>query len=105
MMHMLLRSTLCVGFLGMLFIGVELRAKPSELDPDQIPLCEYLGPVSALSGYGKNPNWVPIARTYAEQRADREGATHYILRSQRSIGSFNGEVTLDAYRCPTESPN
>jgi hypothetical protein len=104
MMRVGLRSTLCVGFLGMLFIGVELHAKPLELDPEKIPLCESLGPVSALSGYGKNPNWVPIALTYAEQRAARAGATHYIIRSKRSIGTFNGEVTLEAYRCPMDIP-
>lgn len=100
MLRVVLRSTLCVGSLGILFIGADLHAKPLELDPALIPQCESLGPITALSGYGKNPNWFPIARTYAEQRATREGATHYIIRSQRSIGTFNGEVTLDAYRCP-----
>jgi hypothetical protein len=103
-MRVFLRSALCVGFMAGLMIGVSLHAKPMEIDVDQSKVCEYLGSVSALSGYGKNPNWFPIARTYAEQRAAREGATHYIIRSKRSIGTFNGEVTLDAYRCPSVAP-
>ena len=103
-MRVLLRSTLSVASLGMLVTSVVLHAKPLELAPEQIPLCESLGPVSASSGYGKNPNWFSIALTYAEQRAAKAGATHYIIRSKRSIGTFNGEVTLDAYRCPIDIP-
>lgn len=77
----------------------DLSSKPLDLSSDDAARCESLGRVTGQSGYGKNPNWHAIARTYAELRAEKLGATHVIQRLQREIGTFNGEVTLEAFRC------
>ena len=62
--------------------------------------CRSLGSVVGQSGYGKNPGWQSIATYYALKRAEGLGATHTVLRSTRTIGVYNGEVTLEAFHCP-----
>ncbi|MEY4683657.1 MAG: hypothetical protein RLZ25_116 [Pseudomonadota bacterium] len=75
-------------------------AKLPDLPEEQAGRCRALGDVSASSGYGKNPNWQPIARTYAEKKAENLGATHVSSIQFIAGGSFNGEARLKAYACP-----
>ena len=85
--------------LGLTVATVTL-AKLPELPEADVARCRPLGDVSATSGYGKNPNWQPIARTYAEKKAESLGATHVSAIQFVSGGSFNGEARLKAYACP-----
>lgn len=87
-----------------LILGLSLAtatlAKLPELSEAEAPRCRPLGNVSATSGYGKNPNWQPIARTYAEKKAEALGATHVGSIQFIAGGSFNGEARLTVYACP-----
>lgn len=74
-------------------------ARPVEVKADEIRQCKSLGQVTGSSGCGKNPSWEPIAKTYAAIRAEKLGATHLVLVSKHQIGSFNGEVVLEAFNC------
>lgn len=74
-------------------------ARPTEVRADEVDQCTFLGKVTGTSGYGKNPNWEPIARTYAALKAEKLGASHLVIESKHQIGVFNGEVVLDAYDC------
>jgi hypothetical protein len=74
-------------------------ARPTEVRADEIGGCTFLGKVTGSSGYGKNPNWEPIAKTYAVLKAEKLGASHLVIVSKHQIGVFNGEVILDAYDC------
>ena len=76
------------------------QAKPEFVTESDIANCKYIANVEGSSGYGKNPRWEPIARTYAERKAEALGATHLVLTSYRARGSFNGEVDAKAYTCP-----
>lgn len=86
------------------YLGIQLCstgiARPIEISPDEVGECTLLGKVTGSSGYGKNPSWEPIAKTYAAIKAEKLGATHQVLVSKHQIGAFNGEVVLDAYDCP-----
>lgn len=96
-MRMLLPSILLMTGLA---IATSAIAKLPELPDAEASRCRPLGDVSASSGYGKNPNWQPIARTYAEKKAENLGATHVGAIQFIAGGSFNGEARLKAYACP-----
>ncbi len=74
--------------------------KLPEISDDDAAKCRFLGEVTASSGYGKNPNWQPIARTYAEKKAEALGATHTGPIQYKPGGSFNGEARTKAFSCP-----
>ncbi len=80
-------------------LSLNLYALPLEAASVDMSRCESLGPVTANSGYGKNPGWYEIAKRYAIKRAENLGATHVVIRSSRNIGTFNGEVTFEAFHC------
>jgi len=84
-------------------VGLQLlswvSARPAEVKADETSQCRFLGQVTGSSGYGKNPSWEPIAKTYGALRAEKLGATHVVVVSKHQIGSFNGEVLLDAFEC------
>lgn len=89
------------------FAGIQLCspviARPIEISPNEVGGCTLLGKVTGSSGYGKNPSWEPIAKTYAAIKAEKLGATHMAIVSKHQIGAFNGEVLIDAYDCPRKS--
>jgi hypothetical protein len=74
-------------------------AKPDEASFAQVQNCRLVENVSGSSGYGKNSGWQAIAKTRAERKAGELGATHIVWTGSRSIGSFNGEVSANAYYC------
>ena len=80
--------------------GGAALAKPPEISEADASRCQLLGEVVGNSGYGKNPNWKPIAKTYAENKAESLGATHLGPITYRAMGSFNGEARSKAYLCP-----
>jgi hypothetical protein len=96
-MRMLCHSLL---MLTGLILTTPALAKLPELPDPEAARCRPLGDVSASSGYGKNPNWKPIALTYAEIKAEKIGATHIGSIQFIAGGSFNGEAKLKAYACP-----
>jgi len=96
-MRLLFHACLFMAGLG---LGTSVIAKLLELPEAEASRCRPLGDVSANSGYGKNPNWQPIARTYAEKKAESLGATHINSIQFISGGSFNGEARLKAFACP-----
>lgn len=75
------------------------NAKPDEATFSQVQNCRLVENVSGSSGYGKNSGWQAIAKTRAERKAGELGATHIVWTGSRSIGSFNGEVSANAYYC------
>lgn len=83
-------------------LWIPVIGRPIEVRADEIARCSALGNVTGASGYGKNPGWEPIAKTYAAIKAEKLGATHLVLVSKHQIGVFNGEVVLDAYDCHTK---
>lgn len=86
-----------------LLMGLLMRdalSKPLEISEEEANRCKLLGDVVGNSGYGKNPNWKPIAKTYAENKAESLGATHTGPITYRALGSFNGEARTKAYACP-----
>jgi hypothetical protein len=83
-----------------LALATSVVAKLPELPEAEASRCRPLGEVSASSGYGKNPSWQPIARTYAEKKAESLGATHVSSIQFIAGGSFNGEARLKAFACP-----
>lgn len=84
---------------GLTYVTAAVAKLPEVSDAD-VGRCHLLGDVSASSGYGKNPNWRPIARTYAEKKASGLGATHVSSIQFIAGGTFNGEARLKAYACP-----
>ena len=86
-------------------VSLMVNARPIESDVSNLGNCTFLGSTTGRSGYGKNPNWESIAKTYAINRAKDLGATHVAMKSKLAIGVFNGEMTLDAYRCPPGVPS
>jgi hypothetical protein len=84
---------------GLIFSPLTLARLP-EINEAESATCRPLGEVTASSGYGKNPNWQAIARTYAEKKAEGLGATHLGPIQYKPGGSFNGEVKTKAYSCP-----
>ena len=92
-------SHICLCVLVCIQAGSSVIARPLELRADEIGKCTLLDKVTASSGYGKNPGWEPIAKTYAAIKAEKLGATHLVMVSKHQIGIFNGEVVLDAYDC------
>ena len=74
-------------------------AKPDEASFAQVQNCRLVENVSGSSGYGKNTGWHAIAKTRAERKAGELGATHIVWTGSRAIGSFNGEVSANAYYC------
>lgn len=96
-MRMLFHSLCLIS--GMTF-ATAVSAKLPEVPDSEVAHCQPLGDVSASSGYGKNPNWQPIARTYAEKKAESLGATHVGSIQFIAEGTFNGEARLKAYSCP-----
>lgn len=96
------KKLLCNAFVG-LQLCCSVSARPLEGKADEMGLCSLLGQVTASSGYGKNPSWEPIAKTYAAIKAEKLGATHVVMVSKHQIGSFNGEVVMDAFDCHGKS--
>lgn len=90
----------CLSLISGLTLATAVVAKLPEVPESEVAHCRPLGDVSATSGYGKNPNWQPIARTYAEKKAESLGATHVGSIQFFAGGSFNGEARLKAYACP-----
>lgn len=86
--------------LALSLITGEILAKPLEIGEEVPASCKLLGDVSANSGYGKNPNWKPIAKTYTENKAESLGATHLGPITYKAMGTFNGEAHAKAYACP-----
>lgn len=84
----------------MVFQISAVAAKPQEISDQASRGCICLGEVVGNSGYGKNPNWKPIAKTYAENRAESLGASHLGPLTYKPQGSFNGEARGKAYTCP-----
>ena len=80
--------------------GSAAWSKPEEAQSDAVSNCRFIGNVVGTSGYGKNPRWQPIAKTYAERKAETLGATHIVFTGYKTIGAFNGEADAKAYSCP-----
>lgn len=76
------------------------ETKPDFVPEQAITHCQFIGNVEGSSGYGKNLRWEPIAKSYAERKAEAMGATHLVLTQHRPRGSFNGEIDAKAYACP-----
>jgi hypothetical protein len=74
--------------------------KLPEVNEQEASQCRFLGEITASSGYGKNPNWQSIARTYVEKKAEGLGATHLGTIQYKAGGSFNGDAKTKAYTCP-----
>lgn len=93
------RKRFSIALLMVLQVSV-VSAKPQEISEQASAACTSLGEVVGNSGYGKNPNWKPIAKTYAENKAESLGATHIGPLTYKPLGSFNGEARGKAYACP-----
>lgn len=83
-----------------LMLSISAQAKPDEVDESAVRNCQFIAKVVGSSGYGKNPRWQPIARSYAQRKAEAMGATHIVYTDMRTVGSFNGEADAKAYLCP-----
>jgi len=81
-----------------LFIG-PVYAKPDEASDAEVGGCHFLGKVAGNSGFGKNAGWRSLAKSSAEQKAGKLGATHIVFTLYRPVGSFNGEAEGKAYSC------
>lgn len=75
------------------------HAKPDEVSEADVRNCRLLSVVNGSSGYGKNFEWQPMAKSDAERKAGRIGATHIVFTDIRSTGAFNGEASAKAYAC------
>ena len=74
-------------------------AVPDAVADEQVAHCLYLDKVTGGSGYGKPIAWMPLAKSSAEKKALRLGATHIVWDGFRPVGAFNGEATARAYVC------
>lgn len=82
-----------------LLLSISAQAKPDEVDESAVRNCQYIAKVVGNSGYGKNPRWQAIAKSYAQRKAEALGATHIVYTDMRTVGSFNGEADAKAYLC------
>ncbi len=89
-----------IALFGLLVLSQTAWSKPEEAQSEAVGHCRLIGEVVGNSGYGKNPRWQPIAKTYAQKKAEALGATHIVFTGYKNIGSFNGEADAKAYSCP-----
>jgi len=86
----------------LLFIIVEpilSLAKPDEVEEQAVQHCQYLRNVEGSSGYGKNFNWMPLAKHSVLTKAEKIGASHVVWEKFSPIGAFNGIAEAKVYNC------
>lgn len=65
----------------------------------QVENCEFKGQVTANSGRLKHADWRRHASHKALLRAGEMGATHVVVESLESVGTFHGKAKALAFDC------